>query len=32
MNDTFVALALNGPVHEHSGQYSEREDDIQQFA
>ena len=30
MNDTFVALALNGPSHEHAGQYSEREDDIQE--
>lgn len=30
MNDTFVALALNGPSHEHAGQYSEREEDIQQ--
>jgi hypothetical protein len=30
MNDTFVALALNGPMHEHAGQYSEREEDIQQ--
>jgi hypothetical protein len=30
MNDTFVALALNGPIHEHAGQYSEREEDIQQ--
>jgi hypothetical protein len=30
MNDTFVALALNGPSHEHAGKYSEREEDIQQ--
>ena len=30
MNDTFVALALNGPSHEHAGRYSEREEDIQQ--
>jgi hypothetical protein len=30
MNDTFVALALNGPSHEHADQYSEREEDIQQ--
>jgi hypothetical protein len=30
MNDTCVALALNGPMHEHAGQYSERKDDIQE--
>lgn len=30
MNDTFVALALNGPSHEHAGQYSESEEDIRQ--
>jgi hypothetical protein len=30
MNDTFVALALNGPSHEHAGQYSENEEDIRQ--
>jgi hypothetical protein len=30
MNDAFVALALNGPSLEHAGQYSEREEDIQQ--
>ena len=29
MNDTFVALALNGPSLEHAGQYSEREEDVQ---
>ncbi|MGB2717343.1 MAG: hypothetical protein WBC51_24385 [Vicinamibacterales bacterium] len=29
MNDTSVALALNGPSHEHAGQYSERDEDIQ---
>ena len=28
LNDTFAALALNGPSHEHAGQYSEREEDI----
>jgi hypothetical protein len=30
MNDTFDALALNGPSHEHAGQYSECEEDIRQ--
>jgi hypothetical protein len=29
MNDTFVALALNGPMHEHADRYSEHEEDIQ---
>ena len=30
MNDTFCALALNGPSLEHAGQYSELAEDIQQ--
>lgn len=28
MNDTFVALALNGPSHGHAVQYSESDEDI----
>lgn len=30
MNGTFDALALNGPIHEHAGQYSEQDKDIKQ--